>query len=150
MPAKMPGRLDEAVNLHVDLDDHGRSQPPQKVSQLDLDAQRRQEALGKLGEISRRRSAVHDGDFVESDLCGRGDPKVFAEIHKRLSLVNGGELLDRDLDAIAGAQVFRELDVRRTPLRRSASHHRRKSKNVAPSGFFKFFKFNRSSFKAEQ
>lgn len=90
--------------VYVDLDHEGRSGPWDGMTPtMDLDTQRRQDALTKLGAISRRRSLVHVGDFVAPDLCGRGDPRVFAEISRRVSLVDDGRLHDQDLEAIASA-----------------------------------------------
>lgn len=78
-----------AAAVHVDLDQHGR--PSGDITSVankinfegwDMDAHQRADALIKLGAISRRRSAVCAGDYVSTDLCGRGDPAIFARIRK--------------------------------------------------------------------
>lgn len=70
-----------ASAVHVDLDEHGRpSKSPENESLTDVEERQRTDALIQLGAISRRRSVVHDGDYVSSDLCGRGDATLFARI----------------------------------------------------------------------
>lgn len=115
---------------------------------LDVEERHRRDAQGKLGEISRRRSAVNKGDFVASDMCGRGDPRVFAEFSKRLSRVNGAALADGDLDAITEAARAAGAKQRRAPLRRSASQHARRSKAVYTS-LVRLFRFNRAGVKSD-
>lgn len=136
--------------IYVDLDEDGRRMAWDMT--MDLDTQRRQEALSKLGAISRRRSAVLAGDYVAPDLCGRGDPRIFAEIFRRVSLVEDNRLQGHDLEAIACAQgenisqqQTSEHDDRqkiRSPLRRTISISFRKSR-FAYYGVRKLFGFTR-------
>lgn len=130
-----------AAAVHVDLDQHGR--PSGDITSVatknnfegwDMDAHQRADALIKLGAISRRRSAVCAGDYVSTDLCGRGDPAIFARIRKTGgyasdstanrrteqtqsidaveaaddSTANPHHLVKSDLDAIANAQLHRQ------------------------------------------
>lgn len=117
------------LNTYVDLDDHGRptstpctSSPtstpstPSCNTGFDPDAHRRQQALAKLGEVTRRRSAVREGEFFDSDLCGRGDPRVFDEISRRLTAVRP-RLDDRDLRELADLQDDDDDDDDQTRMR---------------------------------
>lgn len=130
-----------AAAVHVDLDQHGRPSgdidaiATKNISEgWDMDAHQRADALIKLGAISRRRSAVCAGDYVSSDLCGRGDPVIFARMRKTghlasdpapiqapdqtrpIDAVDGTDdstgnthhLVKSDLDAIAHAQLHRQ------------------------------------------
>lgn len=117
-----------STGVYVDLDLDGRKKSVNK-SKMDLDTIQRNDAKSRIGAIYRRRSAVSDGEFVVPDLCGRGDPRVFAEIARRVSLVQDGRLLDHDLIAIADAQSSR-TSKQRTPLGRTVSQPLRKSRSA--------------------
>lgn len=105
------------AELYIDLDYAGRAS---------ISNNRISEGTPEKQFISQR-----NDDLVVPDLCGRGDPKVFAEISRRITsnAQQQGQLDKDDLKAIAENHqpIFSQKHNQRSSVRQTFSQPLRKS-----------------------
>lgn len=105
------------TELYIDLDYAGRTNTsiPNRIS----------------NRTTEQQFITRNDDLVVPDLCGRGDPKVFAEISRRITsnAQQHGQLDKDDLKAIAENHqpIFSQKNNHRSSVRRTLSQPLRKS-----------------------